>query len=200
MTNRERFEAVLNGKKADRTPIIEWAGWWNLTTNRWYEEGLPRISDGLPQPINRYFGQDKHWQSWFGGRGPGCPGAASHGAPILFHAEDYEEFRNKYLFTEARLEQIKNQLDKYGRLDPDGEFVPWFTLDGFFWFPRILLGIEPHLYAYYDEEELMLQINRDLCDFNKKVLELIYDRINPVFMTFAEDMSYNNGPMISEVR
>lgn len=198
MTNRERFDAVLNRRKADRAPIIEWAGYWNLTYDRWYREGLPHLpDDGLPYPINRYFGQDKIWQFWLPVRTPDIPTAPYHGAPVIESAEEYEVLRKKYLYTDSVLESISNWLDSYLKSDPDGEFVTWFSLDGFFWFPRTLFGIENHLYAFYDEEELMLQMNRDLCDFHKKALEIVYSKIQPQFMTFAEDMSYNNGPMIS---
>ena len=41
MTNRERFLCVLNGKMPDdRLPMIEWAGWWDLTRKRWDKEGF----------------------------------------------------------------------------------------------------------------------------------------------------------------
>jgi len=76
--------------------------------------------------------------------------------------------------------------------------VVWLTLEGPFWGPRTLLGIEPHLYAFYDEPELMHAINRDLTAYNQRVYDQVCEYFVPDFMTFAEDMSYNNGPMISE--
>ena len=41
MTNRERFNRVLNLEPVDRLPVLEWAGWWDKTLTRWYAEGLP---------------------------------------------------------------------------------------------------------------------------------------------------------------
>jgi hypothetical protein len=38
MTNRDRFNRVLHFQPVDRLPVIEWAGWWHLTLNRWHEE------------------------------------------------------------------------------------------------------------------------------------------------------------------
>ena len=35
MKNVERFNAVMNFEKPDRLPVIEWAGWWGDTLNRW---------------------------------------------------------------------------------------------------------------------------------------------------------------------
>jgi uroporphyrinogen-III decarboxylase len=40
-------------------------------------------------------------------------------------------------------------------------------------------------------------MNQDLLDFNLAILERIERIGRPTFMTIAEDMSYNNGPMIS---
>ena len=38
MTSRERLSAVLSGEKADRLPVIEWAGWWEQTLEKWKEQ------------------------------------------------------------------------------------------------------------------------------------------------------------------
>jgi uroporphyrinogen-III decarboxylase len=79
-----------------------------------------------------------------------------------------------------------------------GDVVLWFTVDGFFWFARRLLGIERHLYAFYDQRELMHRINADLADWILLVIEQVCSFCTPDFMTFAEDMSYNHGPMLSK--
>jgi uroporphyrinogen-III decarboxylase len=76
--------------------------------------------------------------------------------------------------------------------------VVWITLLGPFWFPRQLLGIERHLYAFYDQPGLMKRINRDLLAFNLRAVDRVCEVLTPDFMTFAEDMSYNHGPMFSE--
>ena len=79
-----------------------------------------------------------------------------------------------------------------------GEVVLWFTVDGFFWFPRALFGIERHLYAFYDEPELMHRINTDLAEWHVRIIEELASVCIPDFMTFAEDMSYNHGSMLSK--
>ena len=78
-----------------------------------------------------------------------------------------------------------------------GDYAFWYSLDGFFWFPRTLFGIENHFFAFYDYPELMTRMNEDLCAYYKKVLAIVNEETEPVFMTFAEDMSYNHGPMCS---
>lgn len=62
----------------------------------------------------------------------------------------------------------------------------------------MLLGIEPHLYAFYDKPELIHRINSDLAEWMLKTIEEICSICPPDFMTFAEDMSYNSGPMLSK--
>ena len=46
-----------------------------------------------------------------------------------------------------------------------GETAFWFTFEGFFWFPRKLLGIEGHLYAFMDTPEVIHAINQDMVDY-----------------------------------
>ncbi len=79
-----------------------------------------------------------------------------------------------------------------------GDVVTWFTFEGFFWFPRVLFGIEQHLYAFYEQPDLMHRINIDLSDWMLTVIDKLCKICRPDFMTFAEDMSYNLGPMISK--
>lgn len=79
-----------------------------------------------------------------------------------------------------------------------GEAVVWATLEGFFWFPRTLMGFEKLMFAFADQPELLHQINRDLLEFNFRLLDQFLPRCVPSFMTIAEDMSYNHGPMISQ--
>ena len=79
-----------------------------------------------------------------------------------------------------------------------GEVVVWITLEGYFWFPRTLMGFTKISLAFYDQPELLHQINQDLTDFNLRILDEVEQVCVPTFATIAEDMSYNNGPMISE--
>ena len=51
--------------------------------------------------------------------------------------------------------------------------------------------------AYHDQPELLHRINQDLLDFNLRLLDHIGQACVPTFLTIAEDMSYNHGPMIS---
>ena len=193
MTTRDRFHALMNFLPFDRLPIVEWAGWWDKTVTRWHEQGLPADLTGRYE-ICRYFGLDIYQQDWFSVRGPGCPQPASHGAGIISTMDDYERVR-EFLYP---LPAVGGHWKEWAEQQSRGDVVLWFTVDGFFWFARSLLGIEPHLYAFYDNPELMHRINADLTTWILKVIDEVCSICTPDFMTFAEDMSYNHGPMLSK--
>jgi uroporphyrinogen-III decarboxylase len=92
----------------------------------------------------------------------------------------------------------KEMLGYWSQKQNQGEMVVWITLEGFFWHPRSLLGIENHMYALYDMPDLIHEINKNILRYNLKMLDEICKICTPTFMTFAEDMSYNNGPMLSK--
>lgn len=195
MNQVERFDAVMNFEPVDRVPRIEWAGYWDKTVDRWYTEGLdPDLTDG--QTIRETLGLDPYSQFWLGAHGPDTPQAQSHGSGILTDQAGYEDLLDTLYhipnFTSPRFQRVCPEV-------ATGERVVWITFDGFFWFPRTLFGIERHLFAFYDQPELMHRMNRDLLDYNLAVLDRFCEQVCvPQFMTIAEDMSYNHGPMCSK--
>ncbi len=196
MNTRERFHAIMNFQPFDRLPVVEWAGWWNKTIERWHTEGLPQsLQDGYE--ICNYFGLDIYKHIWPQPTREGCPSPAQHGAGIIQNEADYEKIL-PFLYGESSDAIDKEFLHQLAEEQKRGEIVLWFTLDGFFWFPRRLLGIERHLYAFYDQPSLMHRINQDLSEWMLKVLDELFKHCVPDYMTFAEDMSYNNGPMLSK--
>jgi hypothetical protein len=60
------------------------------------------------------------------------------------------------------------------------------------------MGFEKLMFAFADQPELLHAINRDLLEFNFRLLDKILAVCVPTFLTIAEDMSYNHGPMISK--
>lgn len=193
MNTRERFHAVMNFEPYDRLPLLEWAVWWDKTIERWHGEGLPpAVTDRYE--ITRHFGLDMYKQDWIGVSSPQCPRPQAHGQGIIATEADYERLRPHLYPADAVDERL---WEAWAKEQEDGDVVLWFTVDGFFWFARQLLGIERHFYAFYDQPELMHRINADLADWIVRVIERIGSVCTPDFMTFAEDMSYNNGPMLS---
>jgi len=196
MTHRERFHRLMNFQPVDRLPAVEWAGYWDKTLARWHDEGLPREwTDHFE--IRRQFGLDPYRQLWPSNLGPDTPAASGHGAGIIADESDYERILPT-LYPDPRAPTGPLQpLREWAGQSEREQFVFWLTLEGFFWFPRKLLGIQRHLYAFYDQRRLMHRINTDLLAYNLRLLEAVEEVITPDFMTFAEDMSYNHGPMIS---
>ena len=198
MTNRERFHSTLNFEKVDRLPMLEWAVWWDKTLARWKDEGLViRPVKGLneAEALRVQFGTDLLMQEWIGFFTPKTPKPAYHGAPLASTMAEYEALKPA-LFPENPVDP--DRMREIARRQASGEAITWLTLEGPFWGPRSIMGIEGHLLGFFDEPELMHAINRDLTEYNMRVYREVTKYFVPDFMTFAEDMSYNNGPMLSE--
>lgn len=193
MTQRERFHAIARFQPFDRLPVIEWATWWNKTIERWRGEGLPAAIEGTV-PIAEHFGLDVYEQHWFRMRRNLPPSPHKDGV-LVKNAGDYERIR-PHLYPWPPCEPAK--FERWKKEREAGAKVFWITLEGFFWFPRTLFGIEAHLTAFYDEPELMHRINADNADYHIRIVEWLGKICAPDFMTFAEDMSYNHGAMISK--
>ncbi len=191
-----RFRKVLRGPcPADRLPVIEWATWWDQTLTRWQAEGLPSGLDGAG--VKRHFGLDLDYQLWLPQFAPDAPDRPLHARQHWVEGEaDYDELR-PYLYPDP---MPFDETWWRGRAAEQeaGEAVLWITLSGFFWWPRVLLGIEPHLYAFFDQPRLLHRINEDQTEYLLKCLNRVTVVGRPEFATFAEDMSYNHGPMLSE--
>ena len=168
---------------------IEWAGWWEDTKGR-ASKKIDRHA------LYDHFGLDRHYQFWFPRYTADCP-AKQHGAPLVRDAADYLEFK-KYLMPKSAVEDMRARIEEALPRYEDGSALIWYTLEGFFWFPREILGIEPHLYSFYDEPELYHRICEDLLEWQLGLVEEFSKYMKADFMTIAEDMSYNQGPMLSE--
>ncbi len=196
VNNRERVRAVFSFEMPDdRLPVIEWATWWDKTIRAWETQGLP---PGLPwEEIAPTLGLDRHVQFWLPHRAGSCPGPAYNGGPLMEDEDGYEKLL-PHLYPEHGPDSQLESMRRLKKRHDAGEFPIWFSLDGGFWFPRTLFGIEGHLYSFYDYPELYHRILDDLAEYQLKQIARIYEILTPDFMTFGEDMSYNNGPMISE--
>lgn len=194
MNHVERFRAVMNFQPVDRLPRWEWAMWWDKTIERWKTEGLPsELSEVID--IAQYFGLDPYQQYWFSTTDPTIGAVQHHVEGIVSNMDDYRRIRPQ-LFPDHQ--QAIDSMRPWAALQARGEAVVWITLEGFFWFPRTLMGFTKISLALYDQPELIHQINQDLTEFNLKILDQLQDLCLPTFATIAEDMSYNHGPMISE--
>lgn len=195
MTQRERFLSVLNFKKPkDRLPMVEWAAWWDLTIQRWIGEGMPE--DLTFEGSLDFFGLDKLILINGSARAYDCPEPEFFGGPIITDEKSYDDIK-PYLYTDAILYNLREAAYSVKERHDKGEIIIRLWLDGYFWFPRMLFGIENHFYAFYDYPELMHRINADLTEFNIRVIQELCSILKPDMVGFAEDMSYNHGAMLS---
>jgi len=191
----ERIYNVIRGKSVDRLPVIEWTPWWHLTIERWNNEGL-----GLPYgiyEIQRHFGLDGIAWTGFHPRSRETSVAPHHGAGIIKTEKEYEAVK-KTMYKEPSAFYDKEYFGRLQRMRDGGDTLAWVAVEGFFWFAREMLGIEAHLYSFYDEPDLLHLMSRDYCEWLKRVFEFVGNTFKFDLMSFAEDMSYNNGPMLSE--
>lgn len=193
MNHVERFRAVMGFQPVDRLPMWEWAMWWDQTIERWRGEGLPEQYKSVFD-ISQYFGLDPYMQFWFSTTEATIEATQHHVEGIVANMDDYLAVRPRlYPEHDAAIELMRPWAQKQKR----GEVVVWITFEGWFWFPRTLMNIERQMYAFYDQPELIHKINQDLTDYHIRMLRKISKACVPTFMTFAEDMSYNHGPMLS---
>jgi len=196
MTSREIFDAYFsNGnRETPRIPLIEYAPYWDLTMNRWYEEGLDKNLEG--DRVQKHFGLDPLWYTSVTPVGNGFPYPAD-GMPAIYTEEDYEKILPT-IYPQNPLEHTLPFILERQAESQKGEFMFELNLYGFFWWPRILFGIENHLVSFYEVPELYHRICRDLLEYNVRAVKSFLEYASPPFVLLAEDMSYNHGPMIGK--
>ena len=119
---------------------------------------------------------------------------------VVSNAEDWKRLKEygdreleKY-FTRTNIEKAYAPLKKgHDR----GDYSVRLNIEGFFWTPRELMGIEPHLYAFYDVPELIHDINGYILDIYLDRLAAVLDVLPVDVVYIMEDLSGKNGPMIS---
>jgi hypothetical protein len=193
MNHVERFRALMSFQPVDRLPRWEWAMWWDLTIERWHREGLSAELNDVFE-ISQHFGLDPYKQFWFSTTDPTIEAVQHHIEGTVSKMDDYLRIRPS-LYPDHS--SAISAMQPWAKRQAEGKVIVWTTLEGFFWFPRTLLGFEKLMLAYYDQPELIHQINQDLLEFNLRLLEQIGRTCVPTFTTIAEDMSYNHGPMVS---
>lgn len=194
MNCRERFQNVMNFQPVDKIPLCEIATWWDLTIDNWTKQGFPENLD-FPDGITEYLGLDVFKQYWFAPYESDFPRAEGHGSGVIPDLDTYHRTKN-ILYPQDPID--KADLERWAKRQQKGEIVIWITFEGFFWVPRELIGVEEQLYAFYDQPKLIHTINQDLLEYNLSVLDEFCQICEPDFMTFAEDMSYKSGSMISK--
>jgi len=192
-TVHSRYAKVLAGERPDdRLPLFE-VVWWDQTIRRWESEGLPQGMDEAQ--TKTYFGLDVDHHLTFGQFGPGAPPWPAHGQPFIRNEAEYEALLPHLYPDPPPFDPA--EWGRHQRAQDEGRAIVWFNLNGFFWWPRVLLGIENHLLAFYDQPALMHRINRDQVCYLRRCIGALCAVARPIMMSFWEDLSYNHGPMLS---
>lgn len=191
---------------------------WDVTVNEWVEQGLPRRYEGKkiypaePEPgkkwnlmntlpteplaeYERYLGFDDLRRISFH-----IPYGKFCRQGDITDWESWKKLKDQLtgeLEKDCTDENMKMLFEPYREGHERGDFSVRIRADGFFWIPRDLFGIEPHLYAFYDEPELMHDINQFVLDVYLKYLTKVTAIIQPEVLLLPEDLSGKNGPMLS---
>lgn len=132
-----------------------------------------------------YYGLDMYRETGCRAQSKESPPPQGHGHGVVNSEEEYEKILptlyKPFNFAEQELSWIQE--------NKRGENIFRFGMQGFFWYPRQLFGIENHLYAFYDHPDLMHRMNTDLVNWLSKTLDYVLDKVHPDFVTFAEDIS-----------
>ena len=192
MTLADNFKNYLiNGQSVDALPRLEMMPYNEATVARWRAEGLPDSVQTLAQ-FHDYFGLTRldFFFVWPDVDGAGCREKIT--SPAEFYAVkeqlyDLEKVRR-------RMNDYRRALDEINSVDG----IMWIPLHGFFWHPRDLFGVAEHMMMFYDEPELMHDINKTLLEFNIGAMEIIYETGVPSIVCVSEDMAYRSGSMISK--
>lgn len=182
---------IKENRLGDRLPRLEIMPYHQDTLKRWYDEGLPEKVKTLSE-LHDYFGL----------------------TPLHFHPCNTEidrltlegplgskEVYRSVLHEIYDRDMIDASLEEYQRAHEamekhDG--ILWVCLQGFFWHPRQIIGIAEHLMAFYDQPDLLLEIQDHLLEYNVSVLEGISKIGAPTIICVSEDMAYKQGSMISK--
>lgn len=220
MTNSERLISTLDFEKMEEGgAVAETFFPWDQTIDRWIGEGLEeayQVSNLYPAndareeiylwtsiadsvcDYEQHLGLDGVKRMGF--RLPYVTYPQKEHEPIIRTMEEWRELKAymeseiaKY-YTDENIERIYSPF-KAGH--EAGDFSVRFRISGYFWAPRVLLGIAEHMMAFYDKPDLLHEINTFITDTYLTYLDKIFDIIKPEVILLEEDLSGANGPMLS---
>ncbi len=249
MTHSERLLRTLNFEKmTDGGAVLETFFPWDLTVNKWCEEGLPKkfqasnlyppakspqhiyLYDCMAEPVyeyDLYLGFDgvkrmafripfQSFEEAILEESDDCilkqdtdgwirryfkkRSLVQEVQPVVRDMDDWELLKHQVISelekycTADNIRQIYGQFKEGNRA---GDYSIRFRISGFFWTPRTLMGIEEHMMAFYDQPELLHEINQFVLDTYIRYVDKIFDIIQPEVILLEEDLSGSNGPMLS---
>lgn len=176
------FETNLVNYWGDNGPVgIEWRAW-----PRWTKEVISETEDTIT-----YGGEvgiiteNKHSES--------IPFQSRYPVETM---EDFERIVVPRLNGKDKTRVTPSFATMLQRAHDEKQAVgAW--IDGFFAWPRELLGPENLLISYYDDPDLIHAIQRNHTDFVKDWIDMVWEVTPLDYVCFFEDMAYNHGCFIS---
>lgn len=224
MTHRERerqtldFCAMKSGGSAEETFYP-----WDETVNNFIQQGLPTRAyagitylHGKAMPINEKTFFHTKWaegvmafEDYFGfdpilrvGLALPVRCGLEQGIGKLFVASD-EDWEKALAYSQTIEQayftpwQIEDAYAPFRQRHQNGDYAVRVNVEGFFFATRELLGIEEHLYAFYDNPHLLHKINDYILTFYSKYLTALLRILPADVLYLSEDLSGKNGPMVS---
>lgn len=116
--------------------------------------------------------------------------------PVIETQEDWDrlkEHAQKELELYYTDEIIENTYGPLKEGHDRGDYSIRLNVEGFFWVPRELMGIEAHMFAFYDEPELLHDIISYILEIYQTKLMKVIRLIQPDVVYFMEDLSGKNA-------
>lgn len=115
-------------------------------------------------------------------------------------AEDWQSLKSiaeSELETFYTDENIRQAYEPLRAGHERGDYSLRLNLEGFFWTPRDMMGVEAYMLAFYDCPELIHDINTYILHVYMEKLVKVLDILPVDVVYIMEDLSGKNGPMIS---
>lgn len=212
--SRQRFLRTMRFEQVDRVPFTEFLGFDPATINRWTREGLPSGDAaqllGLEQPQmlpvdlecrppfeEEILEESDTWivrrtktgriERSFRNGGYTIPEVLSY--PVKT-PKDWNEYRRRLVISDSRLPN----LSWYAVRDYP---LYLYMRGGLYGQPRLIMGDEALLYAFYDYPHMLHDMLDYWTDFVIACWTPVLQTIEVDFAVIWEDMSYRNGSLIS---
>lgn len=225
MNPRERYLRAMRFEPVDRIPLME-MGVLDDTFERWHSEGLPAWVRSLPE-LEAHLDLDQSWNlNWLPIHEQIFPPfeqkileeseteqVVSDAMGVIYRQRRKQKTIPQYMRfpveNEADYEKILPRLDgkdpgRYPadfdddlrRRHEDGEIIG-ISFQGFFGFPRELMGFENVCMAFCDQPHLIRRMIADRVQFARDLFARLLSTRKLNFVQIWEDMAYKAGPMIS---
>jgi hypothetical protein len=117
--------------------------------------------------------------------------------PLDYPVKDMATWRNFKRRLQFSPERIGANLEEVAAWNVANGHLNFVGLGGFYWFPRDLMGDEALCVAYYEQPELIHDINDTWCRMIEAVLGRALQRVCVDVVHCGEDMAYRGGSLVS---